>query len=96
MGKNLIDNYSLLHVASGITAYYWNTSLKQWIIMHCLFEMIENTGSGMMFINKFFPHNWPGGKQHSDSIINSIGDIIFGIIGWLIAYYVNKNYGITH
>lgn len=94
MGKYFTDNYSLLHLASGITAYYWNVSLKKWIIMHVMFELLENTDYGMKFITAFFPNTWPGGKTHKDTMRNSIGDVIYGIIGWLLAYRVNYYYRI--
>ena len=69
---------------------FWGISLKTWIIIHILFELIENTEYGMNIINKWIPF-WPGGKPESDSNINSlVGDNIFSILGWLSAYYLDK------
>jgi hypothetical protein len=45
---------------------------------------------GMNIINKYIVF-WPGGKPKSDSIINSVGDTFGAIIGWLSAYYLDKN-----
>lgn len=89
MGKNIIDQYSLLHFASGIIAYFWGINLKWWIIIHILFEYFENTQIGMNIINTYFEYIWPGGKPFADSIINSISDSCFAIIGWLVAYYID-------
>ena len=46
----------------------------------------------MKLINTTFSGVWPGGKTHADLIINSIGDLIFGMLGWLIARSVDQFY----
>jgi hypothetical protein len=43
----------------------------------------------MNIINKYILF-WPGGKPKSDSIINSVGDTIGVILGWISAYYLDK------
>ena len=89
MGKKLLDQYTYLHFASGIIAYFWNIPFKTWLVLHTLFEILENTQTGVNFINKqlFF---WPGGKPGPDSIINIVGDTLGTIIGWGSAYYLDK------
>jgi hypothetical protein len=89
MGLYFFDQYSLLHFAVGIIAYFWNVSLKNTIIFHIIAEIVENTEYGMKFINENIKI-WPGGKPKADSLINSIGDTIFASIGWLCAYYLDK------
>ncbi len=79
-----MDAYSLLHLAVGIVARHWNMSLFVWFILHTIFEIVENTNAGMNFINKYITL-WPGGKDYADSLINSIGDTVFSIIGWYLA-----------
>lgn len=91
MGIYFADTFSLLHFAVGIVFYYWGVSLKMFILLHILFEYIENTTIGMSIINNNFKGIWPGGKDHPDTQINQFGDIIFGIIGWLVAYYINQS-----
>jgi hypothetical protein len=88
MGLNIIDQFSYLHLASGIIAYYWGITLKMWTILHIIFELIENTPQGIHIINNYITF-WPGGKPNADSINNSVSDIIFGILGWMSAYYIN-------
>ena len=91
MGKNIFDQYSLLHFASGIIAYFLNIKLMTWIILHTLFEIIENNEFGMKFINTHLHSVWTGGKNYQDSFANSmIGDNFFAIIGWLISYHIGK------
>ena len=90
MGKNFIDQYSLLHLAVGIVVYFWGISIKNWIIIHIVFEWIENTTYGMMLINKYLKGIWPGGKNHRDSFTNIISDNIFASMGWLLAYYIDQ------
>jgi hypothetical protein len=90
----IFDQYSLLHIASGIIAYFWNLNLFSWFILHTLFELLENTQYSAQFITKYITF-WPGGKQTIDSIPNMIGDTISAIIGWLIAYYLDY-YGVKY
>jgi hypothetical protein len=88
MGKYLFDQYSLLHFAQGISAYFWGMKLKLWIIVHFIFEIIENTEIGINIINKI--KLWPGGKPKRDANLNILGDNIAAILGWLCAYYIDK------
>lgn len=90
MGNRFMDQYSLLHVATGIVAYFWNISLLNWTLIHLLFEIVENQPTGMMFINKYMKKSWPGGKPNSDHLINSMGDQLFAMIGWAMAYYLDE------
>ncbi len=69
MGKYLFDQYTFLHFAVGIIAYFWNISFKIWIIIHTLFEIFENTETGMYIINNYIPL-WPGKKPKKDTYIN--------------------------
>lgn len=87
MGKNFFDQYSLLHFAVGIIAYFWGISFWSWFFLHLLFEIIENSPIGMKFINNNFLKIWPGGKPRPDAFINSLGDQFFACFGWLTAYY---------
>lgn len=90
MGINFVDQYSLLHFASGIIAYFFNIRLPMWIFLHVLFEYSENTDTGMFVINKYFKDIWPGGKNYSDSLINSLGDTSFAVLGWMLACYADE------
>ena len=89
MGKYFCDQYSYLHFASGILSYFWNISFQNWIILQILFELFENTTICMKIINNNISF-WPGGKVYIDSLINQFGDIFFGTMGWLTAYYLDK------
>jgi len=89
MGNKFIDQYSYLHFASGIIAYFWNINLIKWFLIHLSFELTENTNTGVNFINKYL-FFWPGGKPYSDYPINILGDNISAIFGWLSAYHLDK------
>jgi hypothetical protein len=88
MGIYFTDKYSLLHFASGIIAYYWGISFILWFIIHLLYEYVENTNLGMKIINKI--KMWPGGKEKSDTILNSIGDQFYGLLGWIFTFFILK------
>lgn len=89
MGTLLFDQYTLLHFAVGVLAYFWGISFMQSIIIHTVFELVENTEVGMKFINTYFKGVWPGGKPHADAVINMVGDTIGTALGWLAAYYLD-------
>lgn len=88
MGNLLFDQYTLLHFAIGIVAYFWNIPLKTFLLIHTIFEILENSETGIKNINKF--KFWPGGKFGSDSFINIVGDTIGALIGWILAYHIDK------
>lgn len=89
MGIQVFDQYTYLHFSSGIISYFWDIHLIDWIILHTIFEILENSKLGIKFINHYIKL-WPGGKQQSDTFINSIGDTIGAILGWLSAYFIDK------
>jgi hypothetical protein len=89
MGYRLFDQFTYLHFAVGIVIYFWNISLLNWVVLHTIFEFLENTKIGMNSINNYIVF-WPGGKPKPDSIINNIGDTLGAIVGWLSAYYLVK------
>lgn len=92
MGIRFFDQYSLLHFATGVIMYFWGMPLWLWNSLHILFELIENTQFGMDVINNYIKV-WPGGKPYSDALINSVGDVFFGHVGWMVGYYLDL-YGI--
>ena len=99
MGVYLFDQYSLLHFSFGIFAYFFKFDLITFMVIHILFEIVENSGVGMSIINNYVKYIWPGGKNYRDEFINSmIGDNISAFCGWYLAYLVDKisdKYGLT-
>ena len=89
MGNRPFDQYTYLHFAVGVVVYFWNISLFNWIILHTIFELLENTQLGIHVINNYVVF-WPGGKPKSDTIVNSMGDTLAAILGWLSAYYLDQ------
>lgn len=91
MGKAFSDKYSLLHFAVGIVAYFWDVSFIQIMILHSLFEWLENTQMGMRFINTYI-QAWPGGKPKADTLLNRVGDTVYTAVGWWIADWISKRF----
>ena len=93
MGANFTDQYSLLHFAVGAVTYFWNIPFILAIVIHTIFEIVENTKFGMGIINRFFVKKryfgWPGGKNKADSDMNIVGDTLFFSMGWLSAHYLD-------
>ena len=50
MGLQFFDQYMYLHFAVGIVIYYWGISLKNWIIVHSLFELLELYDVNLMIL----------------------------------------------
>lgn len=84
MGTEFTDKYSLLHFATGIIAYYWGVPIILWFVVHLLYEYLENTAPAMKIINKI--KMWPGGKDHADTTLNSVGDQFYGLLGWAFTH----------
>lgn len=92
MGNGWFDQYSLLHFSVGIIAYFWSMSFIVLVVIHILFEFVENTKMGMDFINTYFIRWWPGGKGFPDSLENSISDTLFSGGGWICSYILDTQY----
>ena len=84
MGNQLFDQYSLLHFASGVGAYFVGVPPVNWLFVHITFEIVENSHAGMRFINENLTF-WPGGKPRADSGLNMVGDNISAMVGWWAA-----------
>lgn len=83
MGYQFFDQYTLLHFSVGIIAYYLGINFYAWLILNILFEVIENSPPGLKLINKI--SIWPGGKDYPDNGANAFSDVIFCMLGWLVA-----------
>ena len=88
MGKQLVDQFSFLHFCVGGVVYFWGISLPAWLLLHIIFELGENTSFGISIINNYFTF-WPGGKPYADSLGNATVDTIAGVIGWIVAKYID-------
>ena len=84
MGNQLLDQYSILHYATGVIAFFWGVPPLYFFLAHVAFEVVENTGPGMAFINKF--GYWPGGKPRVDTFANIVGDNLAALLGYYCAY----------
>ena len=89
MGNQFLDQYSLLHFASGVVAYHWGVPAPLWLVAHVGFEFVENTQGGMDFINRSLTW-WPGGKPRADSLTNIMGDTASAMVGWFAAYKLDE------
>jgi len=96
MGKDFADSYSLLHFAVGIVAYFFG--LKWWVflLLHILFEYLENTPQGVSFIDENLSRVWPGGKEKPDTLLNSVGDTVFAMLGWFLAYFIHTSFPLVY
>lgn len=89
MGQDLVDQYTLLHFATGVIAYHWGVPIVYWFFAHGAFELAENTDAGMGVINKITL--WPGGKDRADSVTNMVGDHLSALAGWFVASEIEKS-----
>ena len=82
--QTIFDPYSLAHAGSGVVARSLKLSLLQTIVIHTVFEIVEN--NYLKFhptIKKIFP------DPSKDTLLNSIGDTISIAVGW----YLTDQYG---
>jgi len=90
MGTEIIDNFSIVHVASGVFLYFWGFTLFQSTMIHIGFELLENTKPIMKLTNE--TGWWPGGKPEPNHFANMVGDTLFCILGWIISRVIDKRY----
>ena len=94
MGYLFADQFTLLHFAVGVLAYFWYFQFWSAFGLHFLFEVVENTAMGMKFLNKYFPKNglfrWPGDKVAPDSLANFAGDNLSFAAGYLLAQFLDN------
>ena len=76
----IVDAYSIVHAASGVIARVLNLSLTQTIVLHTVFEVLENQYLKFTpWSMKYFP------DPSKDTLVNSIGDTVSTVIGWYAA-----------
>lgn len=101
MGFRWFDQYSLLHAAVGVVAYFWNLGFWPAVLTHLAFELAENSGPGVRFLQymtdkqRTYRLPWPGGKTEPDSIQNQMGDNLTFAGGWFLAAWLDQ-YGKAH
>lgn len=93
--QSLFDIYSFTHISHGMILYYILQFINKYLyledkylflivlLIEILWEIIENTP---YIINKYRKNSIVSKNYKGDSIINSIGDILSMIIGYIIAY----------
>ena len=82
--QNIFDPYSIAHAGSGVVARSLKLSLLQTIVLHTIFEIVEN--NYLKFhptVKKIFP------DPSKDTLLNSIGDTVSIAAGW----YLTDRYG---
>jgi len=92
MGKYLLDTFSIIHFVVGILWRYMGFDIIRLFIYHSIFEIVENSNFGIHIINTYVKI-WPGGKPAADTPINSIGDVLISLVGWMLAdkYFIQNN-----
>ena len=92
MGKFFFDQFSILHFASGVTAYFWKIiSFKWFVLLYILLEIMENSSVGINFVNTYIPF-WPRAKQKPESYLNMFSDVLFAVMGWQLTEQLDKYY----
>ena len=56
MGYQIFDQYTYLHFATGITAYFWNINLLNTIILHTIFEIFQNSVIGINLLTNILKY----------------------------------------
>lgn len=88
MGTNIFDKYSIFHATVGMLMSLLGLEWYIVLILHTIFEIVENTHTAGKIIRKYLWW-WPGGKVKPDSVLNTIGDTISVMLGWLVGYLLS-------
>jgi len=75
---SIFDKWSLMHIASGLVAKKYFTP-TQWLALHTLHELAENTKQGKQFWRSI---GWI--RYEGDSLANITGDTLATMAGYLI------------
>ena len=87
--SKIFDNYTYLHFAAGIIAYYWGFTLLEWTVFHLFLDIFERTDFGKKVLH-FFIRIWPGRDDNLlESYYNVFGDSASAVLGWLSAYLLD-------
>ena len=78
---NIIDRYTYLHFAAGISMYYTKFNFITSLTIHFVMQYIK-TMSIFKSITVF-------GELKRDSFLNYIGDVVAISIGWYSAYLLD-------
>ena len=95
MGVNFIDYYTPSHFIAGVILERLNINFNMFIFLVILFEFIENIIWTDVFTNKCIKIpglKYKDCKTEKDSVINSLSDILFGILGYKFSKYMFVNY----
>lgn len=79
---DLIDRFTLAHVASGAAAQRYGLSLGTTIAAAIAFEFAERSAK------RRFPEMFPNPTQ--DTAANMIGDVIAAAVGWKLSQMIRK------
>nr|CAD6595606.1 hypothetical protein RKHAN_00089 [Rhizobium sp. Khangiran2] len=89
--QQLTDHYSLLHLAFGVGLFVWLNAIRpHWslarlstyaVASSALWEIFEN----LPFIIQIFGNDGSSLHYSGDSIVNSLSDTIFVVLGFLLA-----------
>ncbi len=73
------DAWSFVHLASGVVAANMKTTFPTFLILHTLFELIENTEEVSAVMSRI-----GFDRRRMDTPANILGDTISASIGWAL------------
>lgn len=89
--QDAVDAFDLVHLAVGGVAGYFGMPLIGFIAIHQLFELWENSTTGIRYFNRkdtylqsLSPIKWP--KYQGDSAQNTAMDTLSAAIGWYLGF----------
>ena len=85
--NNAITFMSILHMLSGIIGHRIGLKFYQFLILHTIWELFENTKYGILITNWFIKYIYRLNNTvyNGDSILNLLFDFIFAIIGYKLS-----------
>lgn len=88
---DMIQIHTPFHFISGVIAYYIGFPLIPFIILHILWEIVDNTRYFRDRSIKMF--SWlPFLAYRLDTVYNSQTDNIFAILGWYTGKWISEHY----
>lgn len=85
----VIDKYSSVHFIVGFIVYFLNINITILFALSTIYEIYENSRNGCC-MSKTIGEKFSFSAGDPETLINSVGDIVCVLLGWICAYYIDK------
>ena len=86
---DVVDKYSIIHFIAGFIVYFLKINITTLFVLSTIYDVYENSRNGN-HISKIIKEKFLFSAGDPETLVNSIGDIVCTLMGWICAYYIDK------